>query len=139
MQAQTNLVWGFLCQAVALSHCPFSCSAVATTLSFDRPAPIDNQDQAASVGRRTTQDSPRRACREVATIGATTLYSVELCVGLRTMMQSCASAARLLGGRAHSLPRHCGHGWLRVTAHLGLSWHCITPINAKPVFDGSFG
>jgi hypothetical protein len=59
-----DLVWGFLCQALALSHCTLSSSAVATTLSFDRPAPIDNQDQAASAGRRTTQDSPRRACQE---------------------------------------------------------------------------
>jgi hypothetical protein len=66
------------------------------------------------------------------------VFGGALC-GLRTMMQSYASAARLLGGRTHSLPRHCSHGRLRVTAYLGLSWHCITPINAKPVFDGSFG
>ena len=45
----------------------------------------------------------------VATSRATTLYSVDRrrqkSSRIRTMMQSCASAARLLEGGAHSLPR----------------------------------
>jgi hypothetical protein len=45
---------------------------------------------------------------------------------IRTMMQSCASAARLLGGGSHSLPRT----WTAMpkipSGHrrLGPSWHC---------------
>ncbi len=50
---------------------------------------------------------------------------------IRTMMQSCASAARLLGGGAHSLPRHGSHGGWRVTAasdRLGpcTAWRMLT-------------
>src|SRR5271163_2666871 len=111
-----------------------------------RPAGADRQPKSGGVGRsktdrssRATQDGPRRAWPGVAMIGATTLYSVETCGGLRTMMQSCASAARLLGGWAHSLPRRCSHGEVRVTTHLGSSWHCITPrrIHAEPVLGCS--
>jgi hypothetical protein len=93
-----------------------------------RRRPVEGQ-------RKTVQGEPARSGDDRR---HNLVFGGALC-GLRTMMQSYASAARLLGGRAHSLPRHCSHGWLRVTAHLGLSWHCITPINAKPVFDGSFG
>ena len=39
----------------------------------------------------------RRACQVVAIIVATTLYSVDP-RGIQTMMQLCASVARLLGG-----------------------------------------
>jgi len=93
-----------------------------------RRRPVEGQ-------RKTVQGEPARSGDDRR---HNLVFGGALC-GLRTMMQSYASAARLLGGRAHSLPRHCSHGWLRVTARLGLSWHCITPINAKPVFDGSFG
>jgi hypothetical protein len=51
------------------------------------------------------------------------------------MMQSCASAARLLGGRTHSLQRHWSHGRRTGHCHLGSSWHCISlesGINARP-------
>jgi hypothetical protein len=90
-----------------------------------RRRPVEGQ-------RKTVQGEPARSGDDRR---HNLVFGGALC-GLRTMMQSYASAARLLGGRAHSLPRHCSHGWLRVTARLGLSWHCITPINAKPVFDG---
>jgi hypothetical protein len=43
------------------------------------------------------RDDLRRACQVVARFGATTLYSVDP-HGIRTMMHSCASTARLLGG-----------------------------------------
>jgi hypothetical protein len=114
----------------------FSFSVVA--LSLDRPAPIDNQHQAASAGRETThkpvQSEPARGGddrRHILVFGGAPCR-------LRTMMQSCASAARLFGGRAHSLPGRCamgaGHRPPRIV------WHCLTPrrINAEPVFDCSF-
>jgi hypothetical protein len=41
----------------------------------------------------------------------TALYSVGLAT--RTMMHSCASAAKFLGGGTHSLPRRKGHGTVR--------------------------
>jgi hypothetical protein len=44
-----------------------------------------------------SRDDLRRACQVVARFGATTLYSVDP-HGIRTMMHSCASTARLLGG-----------------------------------------
>jgi hypothetical protein len=50
------------------------------------------------------------------------------------MMQSCASAARLLGGRTHSFHRHWSQGRITGHCHLGSSWHCISlesGINAR--------
>jgi hypothetical protein len=41
------------------------------------------------------------------------------------MMQSCASAARLLGGGAHSLPRRKAKVNARVTAASDRPGHCI--------------
>ncbi len=129
-----TLVWDSRCQAQILPHGSLHLHglSIGGWLSTGRRRSTTTS-QAAPARRQPLrgQDNLRRACHRVATIAPQPCIRCGMARGgrprdIRTMMQPCASAARLLGGgpilSLGSKPWvGAGH------RHLGSSWRCIAP------------
>ncbi len=92
--------------------------------------PWGNSPPSAMVSRRdpynehnTTRGGARFQCDLVIVV--TSLHAVDPTVGIQTMMQIYASAARLRSSGAQSIDRHEGRGGTRATATSDRSWQIV--------------